>query len=140
MKPLKHAVASAGRYGGLPDDYLEIHNFMDSTKSAMADVRHRAVLHSAFGIFIVEKVYGTYITNSDGKKVSVRDVAEDHVMEDLGCIPSLENWLVGLPIQPWMISASVRNKKPDYTPVQVDKESPNRITVEGKHVLRTVKD
>lgn len=84
MKPFIHAKASAKRYGGEPKDYLAIHDFMDSSKAALADVRHRAVFHSAFGIFIVEKVFGTNITNSEGKLVSVRDIAEDHVREDLG--------------------------------------------------------
>lgn len=75
---------------------------MDSTKSALADVRHRAVLHSAFGVFIVEKVFGTTI-DVGGKKVSVRDIAEDHVREDLGFIPSMETWLRGMKIEDWMM-------------------------------------
>jgi len=102
MKPLIHAKSSASKWGGVPEDYLAIHDFFDSTKSCIADVRHRAVLHSAFGIFVVEKVFGTYITNSDGKQVSVRDIGEQHVLEDLGFIPSMEQWLNGLPIQAWM--------------------------------------
>ena len=102
MKPFLHAKASAKRYGGIPEDYLPIHDMMDSSKSALADVRHRAVFHSAFGIYIIEKIFGATLRNSDGKEYSVRDVAEDHVKEDLGTIPSLENWLTGLPIHTWM--------------------------------------
>ena len=75
---------------------------MDSTKSAVPDVRHRAILHSAFGCFITEQVFGTNITNSKGKEVSVRDIAEDHIMEDLGFIPSMDKWLEGMPIEEWM--------------------------------------
>src|SRR5438270_726074 len=102
-KPLIHAVSSAHKHGGEPEEYLAIHDFMDSTKSACADVRHRAVFHSAFGIFVVERVFGTYFTNSAGKKVSVRDIAEQHVQEDLGFIPSLEHWLKNMPIENWMM-------------------------------------
>ena len=102
MKPLIHAVMSAKKYGGAPEDYQELHDFFDQTKSAVADVRHRAVLHNAFGIFLLEQVHGTYITNSDGKKVSVRDVGEDHVLQDLGFIPTLEHWTKNMAIQPWM--------------------------------------
>lgn len=109
MKPLVHARLSAKRWGGKPEDYLCVHDFMDSTKSAIADVRHRAILHSSFGCFIVEKVFGVVITNSDGKEVSVRDIAEDHVIEDLGRIPTIENWLSELPIQPWMAGRGKRN-------------------------------
>jgi hypothetical protein len=103
MKPMIHARSSARRYGGLPEDYLKIHDWFDQTKSAHADVRHRAVLHNAFGCFIAEQVFGHEITNSDGKKVSVRDIAEQHVMEDMGGkIPSLSDWLNNMTMQPWM--------------------------------------
>lgn len=103
MKPWIHAKSSAAKFGGIPDDYIEIHNFMDSSKSALADVRHRAILHSAFGIFITESVFGVVITNSVGKQVSVRDVAEQHVIEDLGTIPTLEKWFENMPIENWMM-------------------------------------
>ncbi len=33
------------------------------------------------GIFLCEQVFGANITNSDGKKVSVRDIGEQHVVE-----------------------------------------------------------
>jgi hypothetical protein len=102
MKPLIHAKASAAKYGGTFEDYLPLHDFMDSSKAAVPDVRHRAVFHSAFGIFVVEQVFGTFITNSAGKQVSVRDIAEDHVIEDLGTIPTLEQWFVNMPIEGWM--------------------------------------
>jgi hypothetical protein len=107
MKPYVHAKSSAARYGGVPEDYLDIHDYMDSSKAAMADVRHRAVFHSAFGIFIVERVFGTTRTNSIGKVYSVRDIAEQHVQEDLGFIPSLEHWFKNTPIEDWMMG---RNK------------------------------
>lgn len=102
MKPFIHARSSAAKFGGKPDDYLPIHDLMDSSKSALADVRHRAIYHSAFGVFMVEKILGTTITNSDGRTVSVREVAEQHVMEDLGFIPTMETWLRNMKIEPWM--------------------------------------
>lgn len=102
MKPYLHAKSSAKKFGGKPEDYLGLHDFMDSSKAAHASVKHRAVLHSAFGIFIAEQVFGHNLANSDGKLVSVRDVAEQHVLEDLGTIPSLDDWLRNLPIEDWM--------------------------------------
>lgn len=101
-KPYVHAKSSARRYGGCPEDYLEIHQFMDSTKSALADVRHRAILHSTVGCYIVEKVFGVVKVNSQGKEFSPRDVAEDHCIEDLGTIPTLDKWFEHMPIQTWM--------------------------------------
>ena len=97
-----HAQSSAKRYGGTPEDYIAIHERMDSTKSAHAEVTHRCVFHSAFGIYIVEELFGRFLTNSDGKQVFVRDIAEQHVLEDLGFIPSLSDWLKEMPPQPWM--------------------------------------
>lgn len=101
-KPWIHALSSAKKYGGTPELYLPIHDFMDISKSAHADVRHRVVLHNALGIFIAERVFGHNISLSDGKLVSVRDIAEDHVKEDLGRIPSLTDWLNTMAIRPWM--------------------------------------
>jgi hypothetical protein len=102
MKPYIHAVLSQKKYGGQIEDYMPIHNFMDSTKSALADVRHRAILHSAFGVYIVEKVFGNTFKNSDEKIVSTRDIAEEHILQDLGTIPTLDKWFRNMPIEDWM--------------------------------------
>lgn len=102
MKPLVHAKISVKRYGGVVEDYMPVHDFIDSSKIAMPDVRHRAILHSSFGCFLAEQMFGTYITNSAGKMVSVRDLAEDHIQEDLGFIPTIEKWLEEMPIKLWM--------------------------------------
>lgn len=102
MKPHLHANISAKQHGGKPEDYMAIHEFIDHSKSAVADVRHRAMLHSAWGIYVVSQVFGNLITNSDGKTVSTRDIAEEHVIQDLGFIPTMEDWLKEMPIQPWM--------------------------------------
>lgn len=104
-KALIHARSSARRWGGNELDYIAIHEKMDSTKAAHAEVTHRCVFHSAFGIFLIEELFGRTITNSDGKEVFVRDIAEQHVLEDLGWIPSLSDWLREMPAQPWMAGA-----------------------------------
>lgn len=71
-----------------------------------AEASHRCIFHSAFGIYIIEDIFGRTLTNSDGKEISVRDVAEQHVSEDLGFIPSLTDWLHEMKVQPWMIGPS----------------------------------
>lgn len=111
MKPLIHSKISVKRYGGVEEDYQPIHDFFDSSKAAFPDVRHRSILHSSFGIFLVEKVFGTYIVNSEGKKVSVRDIAEDHVIDDLGFIPTLDKWFKNMPIEPWMSGTKKRRSE-----------------------------
>ena len=102
MKPWIHAKSSAKKFGGKPEDYLDIHDFMDSTKAAEPSVRHRAIFHNAFGCFIVQRVFGTFRLNSDDKEYSPRDVAEQHIIEDLGTIPTLSDWLRTMPIEEWM--------------------------------------
>jgi hypothetical protein len=102
MKPYLHGQVSVKKWGGKEEDYQAIHDFLDSSKAVHADMRHRALLHSSFGIFIVEKVFGTYIVNSSGKKVQVRDIAEQHVIDDMGFIPNATDYLKEMPFYKWL--------------------------------------
>jgi hypothetical protein len=83
LKPFQHARGSVARWGGKTDDYILIHDFLDSSKAHVPDMRHRMLLHHSFGIYLCEQVFGTTIVNSDGRAVSVRDIAEHHVIEDI---------------------------------------------------------
>ena len=53
-----HAESSAKKFGGEADDYLELHEFMDSSKAFLGDNRHRALFHSTAGIYYMQKVFG----------------------------------------------------------------------------------
>lgn len=117
MKPWIHSKSSAKKYGGKPEDYLDIHQFMDSSKAALADVRHRALLHSSFGCFIAEQLFGVIRKNSAGKEYSPRDVAEDHCIEDLGFIPSVEKWLGNMKIEQWMGGPCSNKDKGKFIPL-----------------------
>jgi hypothetical protein len=101
-KPYIHAKSSVLRFGGKPEDYIATHQFLDSSKEHVADHRHRALLHSTFGCFVIEKMFGQVATNSEGKEFSPRDVAEQHIVEDLGHIPTVQDWLQDLPLKEWM--------------------------------------
>ena len=102
-----HALSSVRKWGGTSDDYLALHQWFDESKSIFADPRHRALRHHAEGIFMLETLFGATITNSDGKVVPVRLVGEQHVIEDLGFIPSFADW--GRLIQPqtWMLKGQI---------------------------------
>lgn len=101
--PYFHAVSSAKKFGGEPEDYQQIHDWIDSSKYSYANFRHRAMRHHAEGIFWCEAHFGKTITNSAGKKVPVRYIAEQHVREDCGGrIPSLQDWLSKIQGEPWM--------------------------------------
>lgn len=101
--PYHHALSSVQKWGGCVEDYQPIHDWFDESKAHMADFRHRALRHHSEGIFMAEKIFGTTITNSDGRVVPVRYIGEQHVKEDLGRIPTVAEWLMCIkPEHPWM--------------------------------------
>jgi hypothetical protein len=109
MHPYHHAQSSTRKWGGVPEDYETIHDWFDESKAHLADLRHRALRHHAEGIFLAERLFGTTLTNSDGRVVPVRQIGEQHVREDLGRIPTAADWLRAIRLEPWMLRAS----KPD---------------------------
>lgn len=88
-----HSLSSARRHGGKPEDYQPIHDWFDASKSAYAGWEHRALRHHATGIFWCEERFGPAITNSEGKQIPTRVIAEQHVIEDMGFIPTVQDWL-----------------------------------------------
>lgn len=100
--PYHHALSSVKKWGGDAADYIAIHNWFDVSKQFFSDLRHRALRHHARGIFECEREFGITITNSSRREVPVRLIGEQHVMEDLGFIPSLEDWLKCIKPEPWM--------------------------------------
>lgn len=91
-KPIVHARSSAHRFGGHPDLYLPVHQLMDSSKTAHATIRHRAVLHHRTGALIVEAVTGPVLV-AGPVSTPTASVAEQHVVEDLGFYPALSDYL-----------------------------------------------
>lgn len=105
MKPYIHAVSSARRFGGAPEDYLEIHELMDSSKGALPDNRHRALTHTSWFLStILERIFGSTFENSAGRVVSVRDIGEQHILEDFKgrFIPTAQDYLEGMEFHSWM--------------------------------------
>jgi len=96
MVPIDHATLHARDFGGKPEDYLPVDRFLDSTKLHCADYRHRAILHSSFGIDLAEQVFGDSIINSDGARIPVREIARRHIMQDCSCVPTVKEWLDAL--------------------------------------------
>ena len=105
MTPLIHAKSSASKFGGLEEDYLAIHEKMDCSKFYFADKRHRALTHTLFWVKeVMLPLFGSFIVNSDGKKVPVKDICEQHILEDfaLKFIPNVQDWLINLRGRDWM--------------------------------------
>lgn len=103
MNPWTHAGNAARKFGGAASDYHPIEHWFDSLKPHLGDIRHRMILHNAWGVGLAESLFGDlkvsiggviyrepFITNSDRVSVFVRDIAQQHVLEDMGRIPSLD--------------------------------------------------
>jgi len=102
---MTHAFSSVKTFGGSFKDYIDIHNFMDDSKSVFADNRHRALTHNSWFVnHVIEKVFGVFITNTDGKNVSTKAIAEQHILEDFGgkFIPTAQDYLQEIDYKPWM--------------------------------------
>lgn len=108
-----HAQVSARHFkAGTAADYHPIHLWIDQFKSQQGDVRHRAFLHNTNGPFMVEQQFGPVLTVKDREgndvEILVRDIAENHIMEDLGWIPSPADWMACMDCKVWM--GGKRNK------------------------------
>lgn len=93
MKPFDHAELSAKKFGGIYEDYIEIHKWFDQFRYSVANPLHRMFLHNSVGIMICEQVFGDFIENSNKKKIAVRDIAEHHILLDVGEIRTPQDWL-----------------------------------------------
>lgn len=127
MNPYHHAVSSAAKYGGTPEDYLAIHQWFDESKAFFPDFRHRALRHHAEGIFLMEKIFGVTVTNHNGRPVPTRFLGEQHVKEDLGRIPTVQDWLKCLAPEPWMMKAGRL--------LYVDHEATNNTSINRRAIL-----
>ena len=111
MTPYYDAISTAKKFGGKPEDYVVIHDWFDETKQYTGDWTHRALRHHSAGIqWCIEK-FGHFIINSDNKNVPIKLVAEQHVMEDCGFIPTPADYLVLLKEKPakWMLTVQTKS-------------------------------
>ena len=96
MNSIMHCRISQRRWGGKMDDYLAIHDFIDSTKSLCSDGRHR-ILHTLWGINnVIVPIFGHTLINSDGKEINIKDMCErDHLLVDYNkrFIPTLSDFV-----------------------------------------------
>ena len=110
---LKHAASSAAKFGGVPDDYLRLHEFLDCSKLFLGDWRHRALPHTTFGVYLAEKwVFGhAYRRESDGVEVSTRSLIEQHLIEDLNALMTPAEFLREMPVRTWMNGLTVTQRE-----------------------------
>lgn len=131
-----HAESSARRFGGIPDDYVAIHTWFDQTKAAIAHPIHRALRHHAWGVFEAERIFGVTITNSDGNRVPVRLVGEQHVREDCGGrVPSVADWLANVTLQGWMLKGRIEEDGADAEDGTLGLDAWTRAVMEQRTML-----
>lgn len=100
--PWHHAVSSARKWGGKPEDYFPVHRWFDESKTIICDFRHRALRHHAEGIAMAVTVLGPVTLTSNNREVPTRWIGEQHVLEDFGKIPSFADWVRAIKPEPWM--------------------------------------
>ena len=92
MKPLQHAQISQKTHGGKWQDYIELHNFLDSSKAACAHFKHRFLLHHVEGVEVAVKIFGDKTINSENNTIETKRLLSDHLIEDVGKIVRVEDW------------------------------------------------
>lgn len=114
MNSFHHAQSSARKWGGEPELYLPIHDFIDSSKRIIGDSRHRSLYHHTEGTFLCERIFGVTLDIPKAhstSRIPVRLIAERHILEDLGWLPSPADYIDGMVLKPWM-SGSQRKTVP----------------------------
>ena len=111
MTPYHHALSSAKKFGGRPEDYTALHDWFDETKQYTGDFTHRALRHHSAGIQWAVEKFGHALTNSSGHTIPVKMIAEQHVTEDCGFIPTPKDYLNLLTKSPerWMLSVGKKS-------------------------------
>jgi hypothetical protein len=68
---------------------------------------------------MLETIFGPTIILSSGRVIPTRWVGEQHVIEDLGFIPSFADWVKCIRPEPWMgrTRRIEREVEPPYPPV-----------------------
>lgn len=86
MRPWQHARSSAARTDGDWRDDLPIHEFLDMTKAAHPDLRHRMILHNVdLGLALVQRAFPD--------RPDATEIARKHIVEDMNGAPIAMDWL-----------------------------------------------
>lgn len=121
--PLIHSKSSVKRWGGKVEDYLAIHELLDSPKATMNNNSSRFLTHNVWFCYtIIPKIFGYNIVNSSGKSVDTVDIAMLHVAEDfrMKFVPTPQDFLKHLEVQEWMCNGVKDVNNPEATELAND--------------------
>jgi hypothetical protein len=116
--PLIHSKSSVKRWGGKVEDYIAIHELIDSPKATMNNNTSRALTHNTwFAYTIIPKIFGYNITNSEGRSVDTVDIAMLHIAEDfrMKFVPTPQDYLKHMEVQKWMSNGIKDIENPEAT-------------------------
>ena len=116
--PLIHSKSSVKRWGGKVEDYIAIHELIDSPKATMNNNTSRALTHNTwFAYTIIPKIFGYNITNSNGRSVDTIDVAMLHIAEDfrMKFVPTPQDYLKNMKVEAWMCNGVKDVNNPEAT-------------------------
>ena len=116
--PVYHAESSVRLFGGRVEDYLPIHQWFDESSSHCADCRHRVYRHHTLGIAESVREFGPYLLIVDKgreRRVPVHYIGNQHCLEDMACVPTLQDWIAGMQIKSWMQRGRPVQRRCDLT-------------------------
>lgn len=100
--PAEMAALSARRHGGDASSYLPLHRWFLETSEWVEGPGHLLFRHHAFGIFEAESRFGP-VLGPDRGTIPTRVVAERHVQDVVGRIPTAADWLRRIKGDRWMV-------------------------------------
>ena len=139
MNPVIHSENSVRKFGGEIEDYLAIHQKMDCSKAMISDNRHRALTHTLWWVNeVMIPIFGSYITLKNGRKISVKDICELHILEDYAMkfIPTPQDFLQEMEFKDWMENGKgiAPSAKKMYQGAEIKKDEDIKKNVEDSDV------
>ncbi len=133
MNPLLHTDSSMRKFKGETEEdrlqFLKIHQKMDCSKGWISDNRHRVLTHTMFWVYeVMIPIFGSAIKLSSGREVSVKDVCEQHILEDfrLKFIPTPQDFIQEMTYKKWMQNGA-------GVPPSAEKLYPELAELQKKH-------
>lgn len=121
--PMIHSRSSVKRWGGKVEDYLPIHNLIDSPKATMNNNTSRFLTHNTWFCYtIIPQIFGYNIINSDGRSVDTVDIAMLHCLEDfrMKFVPTPQDFLKHMTVEAWMCNGVKLVDNPESIQVATD--------------------
>jgi len=146
MNPIVHSESSMKKFKGETEEdfkqFMVIHKKMDCSKGWVPDNRHRTLTHHMFWVMeVMIPIFGDYIILSNGKRISVKDICEQHILEDyrMKFIPTPQDFIQEMKFQKWMqngagVPPSAAKLYPElFPPQEGEEESTSQISTAPTH-------